>query len=177
VWQRVKQVTVRTEAFSNLFLASVYFSIRAFCDFFFSEMSLFEVPGWSIPSTPVKEQSNKSTKKRKHPNTQSQGHAEKLLMKFSNDPPKVGDVSKKRKGEPSSADQEDETSLSAAANASRNRKRRRQNQTLNQELRKRNVSDVSPAPLTALQRNMKESLEGARFRCVSRSASVRVPNL
>jgi hypothetical protein len=69
---------------------------------------MFAVPGWSVPSAPVKEQPNKATKKRKHSSTQDHGHAPGVEKLLENPPslPKVEAAGrhKKRKGEPSSVD-------------------------------------------------------------------------
>jgi len=127
---------------------------------------MFAVPGWSVPSAPVKEQPNKATKKRKHSSTQDHGHAPGVERSLENLLPKVEPASssrhKKRKGEPSSVD------ATGLYPVPRKRKRSKK-QMSNQDSSKMNASDVSPTLLTDLQRDMKESLHGARFRCVTRS--------
>ena len=135
-------------------------------------MSLFEVPGWSIPNAPVKEQSNKANKKRKHSSAQDQGHVQsvdKFLAKLLNNPAKVeasvSDVGKPK--ERRGAVSPPEENVMGHSPSSRIRKARKK-QRLNRESPTKNVSDVSPASLTTLQRAMKESLGGARFRYVNR---------
>lgn len=158
-------------------------------------MPLFDVPGWSIPADPVAEPSSSTSKKRKRPGDtgsrllSTEINFDKLVNKLKgksgNDetrapskkrkPPKGGSKEEKRKviSHPRQL-MSKEKALAIASSSS-----------LHASKKTRFEHSASPSPdssppakrlkvstsvenLTDLQKNMKQSLDGARFRCAIR---------
>lgn len=178
-------------------------------------MSLFEVPGWSVPATPVSSGSN--SKKRKRPAAEPESDAkihaaavnvEKLLAKLgesegqhakkkakkdkgkgkaqaqpappskpSPKPAPKRDVKEAQTPQKGKQPKEEDKPATPVNSGSKNKKNK------NKKAQKQEAKAVSPAPtpkpapkeknvspekgLTALQANMKHSLDGARFRWIN----------
>ena len=171
-------------------------------------MSLFEVPGWSVPSVPVASSSSHS-KKRKRRDSEADSkvqsaavNVEKLIAKLGQGsaeqpkkksnkgkgkaveralPEQKGVAGKKKKPQPARGgeDVEDAPQPRAAAGSSKQQKNKKQKSDQSDKSKQHETtappSAKQPAPqgkkspslakgLTALQANMKHSLDGARFR-------------
>jgi len=162
-------------------------------------MSLFEVPGWSVPSAPVRDDTRQVSKKRKRPGSEvhkldaAEMNVEKRMAKLASAKPESGPL--KPKIGPRKLDQ---------AGAAPAKKKFKQNQTrspvvlvhsetpgqdasqsrttarkANKNFKSKQASPDKPSKavhvsdskltasnpsLTTLQKSMKESLDGARFR-------------
>lgn len=134
-------------------------------------MALFKVPGWSIPTAPVQEDSHRTSKKRKLSNTEG-GDLDRQLKKLLHDRPTMSKGSPKShvhgknvKAESSDQKPKDIPGPSSVAGVTRRNKKKAGNHPPplpNQAT----APDDSVIPLTDLQRKMKETLDGARFRYV-----------
>ncbi|KAG0705508.1 methyltransferase-domain-containing protein [Suillus ampliporus] len=170
-------------------------------------MALFEVPGWSVPTVPVSNLAQSTSKKRKRPAAQdadkmqsAEVNLDRLMQKLGsvrNQEDKQGPTKKKKKQGRSTralgTDDQHATSNKArekvssphggsigsaveqpAKGGSGLRKKIKQKKNLKPdagkpEQRPRNVSPVvdEVSGLTSLQKGMKESLDGARFRWIN----------
>ena len=153
-------------------------------------MAPFHVPGWSMMSAPVSEQSSHLSKKRKRPSPRSialesaEINFEKLVATLKDVKPdgnasrstEIGDKrqkkkyrtedvkhispSRNRKPVPNPPTRKNSSETSLKHNKQRKRKQNETNAT-SASLEPQKSSD---SRLTALQKNMKQNLDGARFR-------------
>ena len=137
-------------------------------------MALFKVPGWSIPTAPIQEDSRRTSKKRKLSNTNQtevvgdfDGQLKKLLHANSKSSQKSH--GKNVKEEPSDQRSKDISGPSSVAGVAR-RKKKKGGKYAHATLP--NQAEAPAIPLTDLQRKMKETLDGARFRYVLLSCLV-----
>jgi len=136
-------------------------------------MALFKVPGWSIPTAPIQEDSCRTSKKRKLSNTNQTevvGDYDGQLKKLLHDRPANSKGSQKSKlhgknvkEEPSDQRSKDIPGPSSVAGVAR-RKKKKGGKYAHATLP--NQAEAPAIPLTDLQRKMKETLDGARFRYV-----------
>ncbi|KAF8803658.1 hypothetical protein BYT27DRAFT_7194973 [Phlegmacium glaucopus] len=156
-------------------------------------MASFHVPGWSMNTAPVSEQSSRLSKKRKRPSHRSitldsaEINFEKLVATLKDVKPdgnitsRSADISEKkqkkkrrisediRHNATPSTNQKPVSSLPILKNSSETppkpHKRKQDNISgISASLEPRNPSD---SRLTALQKNMKQNLNGARFRLIN----------
>lgn len=155
-------------------------------------MSLFEVPGWSVKTTPIRGTPQQVSKKRKRPNNHANDvetteiNMEKLMAKLANTTDEGLSIAKKRKKAQkqapeatSNAEQHTEgthvripgvPTKTSSPSGKRNGKKKHYidpsltlPSTSTQSLEKP-PSSSNANNLTALQKGMKDSLDGARFR-------------
>ncbi|KAF9483950.1 hypothetical protein BDN70DRAFT_873077 [Pholiota conissans] len=150
-------------------------------------MSLFEVPGWSVKTTPVRGTPQQLSKKRKRPNNDvetAQVNMEKLMAKLANTTPehllapkKHRKAQKQAQGAPSDVERHTEgdqiTAAPSKASLLKAKKEQKKKKHIDSFSKKPSTSlDKPPQPcdtnnLTALQKSMKDSLDGARFRLIN----------
>ena len=153
---------------------------------FFEVMAPFHVPGWSITTAPVSEQSSHSSKKRKRPSPRSialesaEINFEKLVATLKDIKPDGNiasgstDISEKTQKKKSRISRDVKHNSVSSTNQKSVLSPPTPNSSetflkLNkQRKRKQNAASTSLEPsdsrLTALQKNMKQNLDGARFR-------------
>lgn len=161
-------------------------------------MALFDIPGWSVTTAPVTETSKTESKKRKRPSSESDRlqsaelNLEKLVKRLKGKPASNRDVvppreaktstgkkKEKKRGKNAGASEETKKTISrpkplkAAEKGSipspRANKKIKTNHEATETASSTNITFVSQeAGLTARQQGMKQSLDGARFRCVCR---------
>ena len=151
-------------------------------------MAPFHVPGWSMKNAPVTEHSSHLSKKRKRPSPRSitlesaEINFEKLVATLkdvksdgnTSRSTDIGDKKQKKKRRISEdvehiSPSRNRKPLPAPKNSSetflkpKKQRKRKQNETIatSASLEPQNTSD---SRLTALQKNMKQNLDGARFR-------------
>ncbi|KAF5321975.1 hypothetical protein D9619_000752 [Psilocybe cf. subviscida] len=176
----------------------------------FGAMSTFDVPGWSIPTAPVREGTNKVSKKRKRPSTSTQlesaaVNVDRLMAKLASVVPEdmtrakqsyndATPSAKKRKEKQKQQPAEQAKNAASPVNRppqKRARQSPRESQSKSQDTAKANkmakskhAAGDSPAAasssksvsaqasssssgLTALQKSMKDKLDGAQFRLIN----------
>jgi len=117
-------------------------------------MALFDVPGWAVPATPVAEQPNRLTKKRKRPSVDGVHAAEINLEKLVK---KLKDGTPGRDGEGRSTD----TSNVPGTSKSKQRKSKKKEKANRTEERKQTIS--LPKPLKPVDRTSIELPLTKRF--------------
>ncbi|KAG6327658.1 hypothetical protein ID866_11431, partial [Astraeus odoratus] len=156
-------------------------------------MALFEVPGWTVPSTPVSVPAPSKKRKRRASHSPDdlqsvQANLEKLVKILGDDAPNSdGRPSKKShrksKAQKGTHDQEaprpgkmgDPIAKNTApitVPKKKKDKKRRESKSMNTEALSHSISKPPPstqenASLTSLQKRMRESLDGARFRLIN----------
>jgi ribosomal RNA-processing protein 8 len=155
-------------------------------------MSLFEVPGWSVKTAPVPEQSQQVSKKRKRPNSHrddiqsAEVNIEKLMAKLANKelegsppaPKKRKNAQNQYQAAPSTAERRREgktaqnpdtpSVLPSLKTKKEEKKKQKVDPSPNLPAKAIQLPPKVPTPsnthLTLLQKSMRDSLDGARFR-------------
>lgn len=145
-------------------------------------MALFQVPGWSLDAQPVREDSQRTSKKRKRPVaetkdlTSAEVNIEKLMSTLSSSL-NSGSTSKaapekykkKRKSEVQLREPPPNPQKKRPAPVTLESSNPKPEKKVGKHQKQKGPADNSkkrgdPTTLTSLQRTMKESLDGARFR-------------
>ncbi|KAI3612375.1 ribosomal rna-processing protein 8 [Moniliophthora roreri] len=159
-------------------------------------MPLFEVPGWSVPDTPVAESSTSGSRKRKRPTSDTDSekkkirsaevNLEKIVKTLTGKTRDNGPIKSKKKQKKHSkaqdvsikkkeisrpmplraADKRESTSSLPPAKKAKTKHERSASQEtfVKQPIE---TSEESITSLTAMQKSMKQSLEGAQFRLIN----------
>ncbi|CAA7259906.1 unnamed protein product [Cyclocybe aegerita] len=171
-------------------------------------MSLFQVPGWSVATAPVREEPQYTSKKRKRPSNDThkleaaEVNIEKLISKLAHpqpgenptnskgkakaqDPRRKARLGKKQKlgvgaadapkkaERPSASSSEVKIPPSSPTKSKKEKKMAKSNPPPAIEVASKRLKPSSPqqeatsSRLTALQKGMKQSLDGARFRLIN----------
>ncbi|KAJ3517989.1 hypothetical protein NLJ89_g171 [Agrocybe chaxingu] len=169
-------------------------------------MSLFQVPGWSMASAPVREEPQHASKKRKRPSADThrleaaEVNIDKLISKLAHPQPGENPANSKGKAKaqdpgrnarfrkkqklvadsadapekrPSASSSEGKAPPSSPTKSKRERKKIAKSNPPATEVTSKRARPSSPqqeaasSRLTALQKGMKESLDGARFRLIN----------
>lgn len=154
-------------------------------------MSLFEVAGWAVKAAPIREGAQQVSKKRKRPSNHSQLEAvevnvEKLMAKMTNANTAESSIQKSERKKRQKTNRQKQVKGSAEETKERPPSPPRKAEKKKAETKtktKQAVDSASVLPskskptfeepqensyvkLTALQKSMKDSLDGARFRSV-----------
>ncbi|KAF9055073.1 hypothetical protein BDZ89DRAFT_1003711 [Hymenopellis radicata] len=151
-------------------------------------MPLFEVPGWSVKADPVGESPNQASRKRKRHSedsertTGSEVNIDRLMNKLKRKPDKEPKActSEKHASKKQKAHEDKKNSISlpkplkSAEKRSTDAQRPPKKKTKTKHLAESKSSDESPLPssqepagLTEMQKQMRDSLNGARFRMIN----------
>ena len=144
------------------------------------QISMFEVTGWSVEAVPVQDNDTASSKKRKRNYQVSEVNMDKKLKSIARDNEGARNSSKKNKREAKKRVRSKSSSGNGmASNISRSKllkprisvdgelvrpaKKTKKHELVDQST----ITSTCTSKLTAMQRGMKQSLDGARFRSVN----------
>ncbi|KAF8915881.1 ribosomal RNA-processing protein 8 [Mucidula mucida] len=146
-------------------------------------MPLFEVPGWSVKADPVGESPNQASRKRKRNSEDSTGsevNLDRLMNKLKRKPDKEHKASSSaNKKQKAHEDKKNSISLPKALKGAEKRSTDVQRPPPKKKAKTKHLvesksSDDSPLPspqesagLTEMQKQMRDSLNGARFRMIN----------
>ncbi len=157
------------------------------------QMPLFEVPGWSVKADPVGESPNQASRKRKRNSEDSTGsevNLDRLMNKLKRKPDKEHKASSSaNKKQKAHEDKKNSISLPKALKGAEKRSTDVQRPPPKKKAKTKHLvesksSDDSPLPspqesagLTEMQKQMRDSLNGARFRSTTSSCCCSSTNM